>query len=112
MAKVEITAHTVWLYVRFALSFAQARPPVEEMMAARRVLLSYETVQRWTLKFGYAYANECKRWRPQLGNTWHLDEVFLTIHGTTASRWRAVDQPEARWISWSRAVAPRHCSLR
>jgi putative transposase len=30
--------------------------------------------------------------RPQPGDTWHLDEVFLTINGARQYRWRAVDQ--------------------
>jgi putative transposase len=29
---------------------------------------------------------------PNLGDKWHLDEVFLTIHGERHSLWRAVDQ--------------------
>ncbi len=53
----EIIAHTIWLYFRFNLSFRD----VEELMAARGVLLSYETVRRWTLKFGQQYANELRR---------------------------------------------------
>ncbi len=61
-------------------------------MAARGVILSYETVRRWALKFGQQYANDLKRRRPQPGDKWHLDEVFLTIHGKTAYLWRAVDQ--------------------
>jgi putative transposase len=84
----EIIAHTVWLYFRFSLSFRD----VEELMAARGVDLSYETVRRWTLKFGQHYANELRRRRPQPGDKWHLDEVFLTIQGKTAYLWRAVDQ--------------------
>ncbi len=57
----EIIAHTVWLYVRFSLSFRD----VEELMAVRGVTLSYETVRRWTLKFGQQYANELRHrlWR-------------------------------------------------
>ncbi len=84
----EITAHTIWLYFQFNLSFRD----VEELMAARGVLLSYEIVRRWTLKFGQQYANELRRRRPQPGDTWHLDAVFLTIQGKTAYLWRAVDQ--------------------
>src|SRR4028119_1555498 len=61
-------------------------------MAARGVTLSYETVRRWTLKFGQQYANELKRRRPQSGDKWHLDEVFLIIQGKTAYLWQAVDQ--------------------
>jgi putative transposase len=61
-------------------------------MATRGISLSYETVRRWTLKVGQQYANELRRRRPQPGDKWHLDEVFLTIQGKTASLWRAVDQ--------------------
>ena len=41
-------------------------------------------------RFGQAYANQLRRPRP--GDTWHLDEVFLTIHGKRHYLWRAVDQ--------------------
>jgi len=84
----EIIAHTLWLSFRFRLSFRD----VEELMAARGVTLSYETVRRWTLKFGQQYANELKRRRSQPGDKWHIDEVFLKINGKTAYLWRAVDQ--------------------
>src|ERR671927_410467 len=84
----EIIAHTVWLYFRFSLSFRD----VEELMAARGVTLSYETVRRWTLKFGQQYANELKRRRSQPGDKWHMDVVFLKINSKTAYLWRAGDQ--------------------
>jgi len=84
----EIIAHTVWLYFRFSLSFRD----VEELLAVRGVMLSYETVRRWTLKFGQQYANDLRRRRPQPGDKWHLDEVFLKINGTQHYLWRAVDQ--------------------
>ncbi len=84
----EIISSTLWLYYRFSMSFRD----VEELMATRGVVLSYETVRRWVLKFGQQYANELRRRRPQLGDKWHLDEVFLTINGKTAYLWRAVDQ--------------------
>ncbi len=73
----EIIAHAVWLYFRFSLTFRD----VEELMAARGVTLSYETVRRWTLKFGQHYANDLRRRRPQPGDKWHADEVFLKING-------------------------------
>jgi putative transposase len=33
-----------------------------------------------------------RRWHPRPGDKWHLDEVFLTIHGQRHYLWRAVDQ--------------------
>src|SRR5918911_5360404 len=84
----EIISHCVWLYFRFSLSFRD----VEELMAQRGVVLTYETVRQWCLKFGQTYANELRRRRPRPGDKWHLDEVVLKINGQTHYLWRAVDQ--------------------
>jgi len=84
----EIIAHAVWLYFRFPLSLRL----VEEMLLERGVLVSYETVRRWALKFGPAYARRLRRKTPSRRDVWHLDEVVITIAGKTHWLWRAVDQ--------------------
>ncbi len=84
----EIIAHAVWLYFRFALSYRD----VEELLAERGVALTYETVRQWCRKFGQQYANTLRRRRPQPGDKWHLDEVFISINGVQHYLWRAVDQ--------------------
>ena len=61
-------------------------------MAARGVLVSYETVRCWCDKFGRQYAAGLRRRRARTGDKWHLDEVFLKINGVTHYLWRAVDQ--------------------
>ena len=38
------------------------------------------------------YAAGLRRRQPRPGDTWHLDEVFLTINGRRHYLWRAVDQ--------------------
>ena len=84
----EIISECVWHYFRFGVSFRD----VEEMMAARGVLVSYETVRRWCDKFGKQYADGLRKRRAQTGDKWHLDEVFLKINGVTHYLWRAIDQ--------------------
>ena len=84
----EIISHCVWLYFRFGVSFRD----VEEMMASRGVLVSYETVRCWCGKFGGLFAAGLRRRRVRTGDKWHLDEVFLKINGVTHYLWRAVDQ--------------------
>jgi putative transposase len=84
----EIISHCVWLYHRFPLSFRE----VDEMMLARGVMVSHETIRQWCQKFGQTYANELRRRRPRPGDKWHLDEVFIKINGKTHYLWRAVDQ--------------------
>jgi transposase-like protein len=46
----EIISHAVWLYFRFPLSLRH----VEEMLAARRIGVSFQTVAEWAGKFGSA----------------------------------------------------------
>jgi putative transposase len=84
----EIISHAVWLSFRFSLSFRD----VEELLAQRGIVVTYETVRQWCLKFGQTYTNEVRRRRPCCGDKWHMDEVFLTIRGKRHSLWRAVDQ--------------------
>ncbi|MGW9029333.1 IS6 family transposase [Streptomyces sp. NPDC055722] len=85
---VEVISHCVWLYFRFPLSYHE----VEELMLQRGVVVSYETVRRWCVKFGQAYADGLRRRRPRPGDKWHLDEVFIKINGVRQYLWRAVDQ--------------------
>ena len=84
----EIISHVVWLYFRFSLSFRD----IEELMASRGVIITYETIRQWTLRFGQQFANELRRRQPRRGDKWHLDEVVLTIKGKHHYLWRAVDQ--------------------
>ncbi len=84
----EIISHAVWLYHRFCLSFRE----VEELLAERGITVTYETVRQWCRKFGPAYARKLKKRQGRLGDTWHLDEVFVSIHGEPQYLWRAVDQ--------------------
>jgi len=86
---VEVIENCVWLYFRFCVSYRD----VEEMMARRGVMLTYETVREWCAKFGPVLAEELKRRnRRKLGNKWHLDEVFTKMNGIQYYLWRAVDQ--------------------
>ncbi len=84
----EIISHAVWLYFRFSLSYRD----VEELLAERGIIVTYETVRQWSRKFGQTYANELRRRRARTGDKWFLDEVFLKINGKTQYLWRAVDQ--------------------
>ena len=84
----EIIAHCVWLYYRFALSLRD----VEELLLARGIFVSHETIGTWCAKFGPEYARGLRRRAPEPGDTWFLDEVFVKIGGIRKYLWRAVDQ--------------------
>jgi putative transposase len=84
----EVISLAVWLYYRFPLSLRM----VEEMLAARGIEVSHETIRRWAEKFGREYANRIRRRAPRAGDRWHLDEVVITIAGKRHWLWRAVDQ--------------------
>jgi putative transposase len=84
----EVISHAVWLYFRFPLSLRM----VEEMLAARGIEVSHETVRQWALTFGQQFAAQIRRRLPAPGDKWHFDEVAISIAGRKHWLWRAVDQ--------------------
>src|ERR671912_3020773 len=83
----EVIRQAVWLYLRFTLSYRD----VEELLAERGLEVSYETVRRWVIKFGPVFARNLRRARPHPSDTWHLDEMVVSIQGRRMYLWRAVD---------------------
>src|SRR3954452_15999178 len=84
----EVISHAVWLYFRFPPGLRM----VEEMLAARGIIVSHESVRQWALKFGQHFATQIRRRLPAAGDKWHLDEVVLKIAGKQHWLWRAGDQ--------------------
>jgi hypothetical protein len=79
----------VWPYFRFPLSLRM----VEDMLAARGVIVSHPTVRLWAEKSGRHFANGiCRRSAGSLGDKWHLGAVVITVAGKSHWLWRAVDQ--------------------
>src|SRR6202522_187777 len=83
----EIIRQAIWLYLRFTLSLRD----VEDRLAERGIIVSYETVRRWVNHFGPMIAADLRSRRPKPHTTWHLDEVYLKIDGRMVYLWRAVD---------------------
>jgi putative transposase len=75
----EIIEHAVWLYHCFSLSLRD----VELILAARGVVVSYESIREWGLRFGRLFANALKRRRPRPGDKWHMDEVLILSANST-----------------------------
>lgn len=99
----EIIAHAVWLYVRFNLSLRE----VEEMLLERGVDVSYETIRRWTAKFGPQIARNLRRRQVRPGNVWHLDEVVVKIAGKSFWLWRAAKRLLVRLMKRTGLVPKR-----
>jgi transposase-like protein len=110
-----IIQHAVWLYLRFTLSYRD----VEELLAERRLDISYETIRCWVLKFGPAIARRLRRCRPRPSNRWHLDEIVVRIAGermyrgvpsTTRARsstcWFSADERETLVAAVQTALHP------
>ena len=83
----EIIAYTVWAYHRFPMSLRD----VEDLLAARGIMFSYEAIRAWVANFGSQYAKVIRRDLPKVADKWHLNEVVLPINGKKYWLWRAVD---------------------
>jgi putative transposase len=69
----EIISRAIWLCQRFPLSFHD----VEDMLAERGIIVSYEAIRYWCIKFGPTYARSLRRKQGRLGDIWYVDEVFI-----------------------------------
>jgi len=83
-----IISHSVWLYHRFTLSFRD----IEKILACRDIVVTYETIRQWCLKFTPSFSTSLRKKQGALGDQWFLDEVFVKINGKRHYLWRAVDQ--------------------
>ena len=84
----EIISRIVWLYHRFTLSLRD----IEDLLAERNLIVSYESIRQWCTRFGLAYAKRLRKKRGPGGDRWFLDEVTVSIQGRRQYLWRAVDQ--------------------
>jgi putative transposase len=83
-----IIQYAVWLYHRFNLSHRD----IEDLAAERGIEATYESVRLWCNKVGPLFTRRLKRRHPGFGDTFFIDEVFVTIAGRRHYLWRAVDQ--------------------
>jgi putative transposase len=83
----EVIQHGVWLHLRFTLSLRD----VEDLLAERVIIVSYETIRRWVDHFGPLIAAELRRRRCRPHSTWRFDEMVVSIGGRRMFLWRAVD---------------------
>ena len=72
----EIIGYAVWVYHRFRLSFRD----VEDLLAERGIIVSYEAIRRCCWKFGTDYVRRLKKKQGRLNDTWYLDELFVRIN--------------------------------
>ena len=62
------------------------------MLTERGIEVSYESVRLWCNKFGPLFSKRFKGKHPGFGDTFFIDEVFITITGQRYYLWRALDQ--------------------
>src|SRR5262245_11951132 len=80
--------HGVGRYSRLTLSSRD----VPERLCARGIAVTSEAIRPWGHKCGQPSANQRRRRRPRPGDTWPLEAVLVTSHGTRRALGRTVEQ--------------------
>ena len=78
----DIVALAVWYYYRFSVSYRD----VEDLLAERGIIVSYETIRRWCNKFGPQFAKRIRARLGRCGDHWHTDKVYPKIQGRRTRR--------------------------
>jgi putative transposase len=92
-----VIIYAVWLYFRFPLSLRM----VEEMLAARGICVTYETVRQWGKKFGKAFSDQIRRRAPARGDKWYMDEVVVSIAANSTGSGALLIKTVSFSTSWS-----------
>lgn len=87
----EIISHPVWLYHRVCLSFRD----IEDLLAERGIIVSYESIRQWCLKFCPRYAKRLRKRQGKLRDTWYMDGItIITVQAERRYLWCAVGQDD------------------
>ena len=105
----EIIAHAVWLYFRFPLSLRM----VEDMLAARGIIVSHQTIRLWAEKFGRTFANQIRQRSRAAGSA--INGISMRSLFRSGARSIGYGAPWIRtvlsWRFWCKAAAtPRRPS--
>ena len=99
----EIISHAVWLYHLFSLSLRDVE------LAERGIVVTHESIRHWCLKLGAEFARRLRRRRPQPGDTWHLEEVFIRVAACCTicgARWISTGSCSTSWCSVGATAQP------
>jgi len=103
----EVISHAVWLYFRFPLSLRM----VDELLATRGIIVSYETVRQWALKFVQVV---CQPDPPQAACGWRQVAHGRCVTDTVPKLelWSCMRDEGRPLDAGSQGQASNHCKLR
>ena len=83
----EVIRHSVWLYLRFTLSYRD----VEELLAELGIAVDHVTIYRWVQRFTPELIDAARPSRHVAGDRWFVDETYLKLAGPWVYLYRAID---------------------
>lgn len=90
---LEFPTDVVLLVVLWRLRSKLSLRDVAELFLARGFVFPHETVRDWEERFAPLIADHLRKKRcGQAGNSWHVDETYVKVHGKWCYLYRAIDQ--------------------
>ena len=99
----EIINQAVWLYHCFSLSLRE----VELILAARGIVVSYETIRDGACASGAPMPRTLKRRRPQPGDKWFLEKCSSASEANCITSGEPLISMGTYSTCWSRAAVTR-----
>ncbi len=77
---------------RWYLSYPLSYRHIEEMMEERGIGVDHSTINRWVLKFTPSIEKEFRKKKRPIGQSWRMDETYVSVKGEWKYLYRAVDK--------------------
>ena len=84
---------------------------VQKFLALQAVEVNHTTIYRWIRKYVKIMGNYLDQMKPQLGNTWRADELFLKVKGNMKYLYALMDDETRFWIAQQVADTKYHADI-
>ena len=94
--RTQYPSDIIALVVLWRLRYKPALRDLPEMFLIRGIVFSQEAVRDWETKLSPALAENLRRRRQgKAGQSWHVDETYIKVHGEWRYLYRAIDRSGA-----------------
>jgi transposase-like protein len=84
---------------------------VQKFLRLQGVEVNHTTVYRWIRKYVQIMGKYLEQMKPQLGNTWRADELFLKVSGDMKYLYAIMDDETRFWIAQQVADTKYHADI-
>jgi putative transposase len=84
--------NVILMSVRWYTAYSLSYRDIEELLLERGLNIDHSTVNRWVVEYSPQLAENFKKKKKIVNNSWRMDETYVKVKGVWMYQYRAVDK--------------------